>query len=116
MVGIDIVEIKRIRDKLAKNPTFITGCFCEQEINYYDKNGKKPETLAGFFAAKEAVLKALGTGFINVRPLDITITHTPNGAPVAILKNNAKIQLGKRNLNISISHDGGIATAIAIIN
>ena len=114
MIGIDILEIKRVEDK-AKSNVFLNGIFTQEEITYYQNKGKNPATLAGMFCAKEAVAKALGTGFSSFRPIHIEILHDESGAPFAKLHMSAKNLLGERKLNISVSHTDTIATAIAII-
>jgi len=114
MVGIDIVQIARI-EKKSKDAVFLNGVFTQSELLYYTANGSKPDTLAGFFAAKEAVAKALGIGFNGFRPNDIEIMHNELGAPHAVLKNKAKELLANKTVHISISHDGGIAAAIAVL-
>ncbi|MCL2234568.1 MAG: holo-ACP synthase [Firmicutes bacterium] len=114
MIGIDIIDIKRVEEK-AKKETFLKGIFTENEINYYQKKGNNPATLAGMFCAKEAVAKAFGMGFSKFRPIDIEILHHESGEPYVSLSENLKAILKKNpNLNISISHTDTIATAIAI--
>jgi len=114
MVGIDLVEIKRMSE-LTRLSNFLSKVFTEGEILYYRKKGEKPETLAGMYAAKEAVAKALGTGISGFRLNDIEITHEDNGAPKIILHKEAKKIAAGKNITISISHDGGIAAAVAMI-
>jgi len=114
MIGIDIIQISRIAEKI-KNDSFIKGCFTEYEIAYYKDKGGRAETLAGFFAAKEAVAKALGLGFSGFRPTDIEVTHSDSGAPQIVLHNEAKRLARNTRVHISISHDGGIAAAAAML-
>ncbi|MCL2861265.1 MAG: holo-ACP synthase [Firmicutes bacterium] len=115
MIGIDIIEIKRIEEK-SKKETFLNGIFTQNEIAYYHEKGKNPQTLAGMFCAKEAVAKALGTGFSQFKPIHIEILHNELGAPYAELYAAAKNLLGNKKLNLSISHTETIATAIAILS
>jgi len=114
MIGIDIVKIERLADKIT-SPTFLAGVFTNSELDYYNSTGKRLETLAGFFAAKESVAKALGTGFSGFKLTDIQVSHTEKGAPFIILHNKAKELLDNKKIHISISHEAGLATAIAII-
>jgi len=117
MIGIDIVQISRIAEKI-KNNSFMIGCFTVNERAYYVDKGTRSETLAGFFAAKEAVAKALGTGIAHFKLTDIEVTHTPSGAPQITLYHNAKRiadQKGAKEIHISIAHDGDMATAIAML-
>jgi holo-[acyl-carrier protein] synthase len=74
--------------------------------------------LAGRWAAKEAVAKALGTGWSGIGYTDIEIRREPSGAPEVILHNNAAAILaawGNTNWQISLSHDGNYAIATAIL-
>jgi len=114
MIGIDIVKIERLADKI-NNTTFLNGVFTANELDYYNSTGKRLETLAGFFACKEAIAKALGTGFSGFKLTDIEITHTDKGAPIATLYGNAKKLSRGNQINISISHEERLATAVAII-
>ena len=70
-IGIDIVEIKRIEDALNKNKRFLDKLFTKEEIKYFESRNFKIETIAGNFAAKEAISKAMGTGIRNFNFIDI---------------------------------------------
>ena len=61
-IGTDIIEISRIEKAILNTSTFVNKVYTEKEQTYYKEKHKKVETLAGLFAAKEAVSKALGTG------------------------------------------------------
>ncbi|MBQ9716030.1 MAG: holo-ACP synthase, partial [Clostridia bacterium] len=92
--------------------------FTEDEANYIISKKNPVYTAAGIFAAKEAVVKALGTGFVSdVTYKDIEICHNTQGAPFVLLKNKAKaILLDKgEEIFVSISHDGNYAVAFAMI-
>lgn len=99
-IGTDIVKISRI-EKSIESEHFKTSVFTENEIKYC----KKAESFAGIFAAKEAYLKALGTG-INCKLNTIEIAHFENGKPY--LSNIP-------NSDLSISHDGEYAIAVVIL-
>ena len=114
MIGVDIVKIERIAQKIASE-TFLIGVFTKSEIEYYNQQGGKAETLAGLFAVKEAVSKALRTGFDGFKPIDVEVIHDDYGAPDVILHNKAKEFLSNRQIQISISHDGDYAVAMCII-
>lgn len=128
MVGIDIVKISRIAEKV-ENEKFLNRILNEEEISYaLSKSPLQTKfgfnsiamTVAGLFASKEAVLKALGVGMTNGYAFkDITISHTKMGAPVVNLSDGlTKVlqNLEKQTISVSIAHDGEYATAIAIIN
>ena len=118
MVGIDIIEIERIKS-MAENDVRLSSLFTEKEIKYFNKYKDRQTHVAGGFCAKEAVSKALKTGFNGkVLPREIEILHKDTGAPYVVLKGGAKEvfeSLGLTNIDISISHDKEKATAICIV-
>lgn len=118
MVGIDIIEIERIKS-MAENDIRLSSLFTEKEIKYFNKFKHRETHVAGGFCAKEAVSKALKTGFNGkVLPREIEILHKDTGAPYVVLRGGAKEVfegLGLTNIDISISHDKEKATAICIV-
>ncbi|MEZ0536252.1 holo-ACP synthase [Caldicellulosiruptoraceae bacterium PP1] len=114
-VGVDIVEINRIR-KINNLDKFLQRFFTQSEINYILSKKNIYESIAGYFAAKEAVSKALGTGVI-FRFTDIQIEKDTYGCPYVLLNNKA-LEIAKMNsinrIFISISHSENYATAFAI--
>ena len=112
-IGTDIVKCDRMSACLKKGiPSKI---FTPEEGNYIASKKNKNQTAAGIFAAKEAVLKCLGTG-IRMPLTDVCITHDSMGAPVCSLCGNARsvaLTLGIENIKVSISHDGEYAIAFA---
>jgi len=128
-VGIDIVEINRFSMDSAFGSSRI---FCENEQKYLQTNNKHVESMAGLFAAKEAVVKALGTGFRGFFPSQIEISHNSLGKPNVILHGNAKLLSEKilknanksnnprrryrLNIDVSISHNKTTAIAIAVVS
>lgn len=118
MIGIDIIEIERVKS-IAENDIRLSSLFTEKEIKYFNKYKNKETHVAGGFCAKEAVSKALKTGFNGkVLPREIEILHKESGAPYVVLKGGAKEvfeSLGFTNIDISISHDKEKATAICIV-
>jgi len=119
-VGVDIVKIERFAGLSAK-PRFMKKVFSPQEQEYLQSKGAAATaSMAGIFAAKEAVAKALSTGFREFLPCDIEIVQTPHGKPYVILHNKAKTLLDKFNksnigIEISISHSETDAIAFAIV-
>jgi len=121
--GIDIEEIERFR-----SVTVSARIFSQNEQKYLQ--GKHVESMAGLFAAKEAVVKALGTGFRGFWPSEIEISHESMGKPYVILHGKAKSIAKKmlKNLtknprrryrlciDISISHNTTTAIAIAVVS
>lgn len=118
-IGIDIIEVDRIRRAVAKNSSFVDRIFTLNEKKVFEDNNYPAQTIAGFFAAKEAVSKALGTGIRNMKWKDIEILKDPLGKPYVELHNNAKDLACTMNIDeilISISHskENAVAQAIAI--
>ena len=115
-IGIDIIEIDRIKNSLSKRGDFLKKLFTDKEIELFEAKGYKPETIAGNFAAKEAISKALGTGIRGFSLKDIEVLRDELGKPVAHLNNVIEnINNKKYRLNISISHNKTSAIAFAIL-
>ena len=116
-VGIDIVEIKRF-EKIFQNERKMKSIFTENEIKYFNLYKNPLEHIAGTFSAKEAVAKAFQTGFNeDITLLNIEIWHNEK-IPYVHLKGKTKEYFDKSNfkkINISISHNKTIATAICIL-
>ncbi len=113
-IGTDIIQISRINASIEKfGHTFKEKFLNEEEIQLI----KKVESLAGFWAAKEAIAKALGCGIGKELSFhDITIHKTPKGAPYFTLSHKAQKSHPIESSSLSISHDGGFAIAIAAIH
>lgn len=117
MIGIDIADVKRI-EKIA-NEAFLSRIFCDSERAYIVSRHNSPQTITGLFCAKEAVVKALGTGFGNgISFKQIEITHSQLGQPLVTLSGEAAKVLSKlgEKINLSISHTDTQAVAIAQIS
>lgn len=112
--GVDIIEINRI-EKSITNQRFIQRIFSEEEQAYIFKKHTPASTAAGHFAAKEAFVKALGTGITTLDLNHIGITHTTDGAPVFALTGWAAQQLGSNQVTLSISHTDQTAIAFVTI-
>lgn len=118
--GIDIVETSRIRGMVdAHGAHFLDRCFTKAEQAYCDRSAKRRfEHLAGRFAAKEAVLKALGTGWRGgIAWTDIEVVPATGGQPKIKLTGESQriaIEHGITRWHISISHIETHATASAI--
>ena len=113
--GIDIVEIERI-EKIFED--LLDQCFTELEQTNQPLGINRVRHIAGRFAAKEAVLKALGTGFGDgVAFIDVEIGHSPSGAPTVRLSGGAASvakSLGIQKWLLSISHSESFAVASAL--
>ena len=111
-VGTDIVESARVA-QACQNPRFLSRCFTDAEQTYLQESGN----YAGHFAAKEAVVKALGTGFSGFWPVAVEITHDDKGRPVVRLHGKAADLAHAAAItrwDISISHCQTHAVAMAI--
>lgn len=117
-VGIDIIEIDRIKESVDKfGDKFLTKIYTESELKYCLNKASKHQHLAARFAAKEAVYKALTTGWHEKATWqDIEISNEPNGMPVVSLKGKLKGFLTKdKDLRISMSHSRDYVACVAII-
>jgi holo-[acyl-carrier protein] synthase len=117
--GIDIVEIERIKNLLEKlGSSYEIRCFTEMELITAKSNANRIQFLAGRFAAKEAITKALGTGWSQEISLtDIEIQRLSTGQPTVILHGKCQeiaSELGILKWLLSISHTDLIAVASAI--
>lgn len=121
-VGIDLVEVARIRHALESSKTGLrlrNRVFTEKEIEYCEgKHQGKYQSYAGRFAAKEAVMKALGRGWgSKVAWLDIEILPGPGGKPEVRLSNKTSVlagQLGITQWALSITHTDSYAMAALV--
>ena len=116
-LGVDIIEIDRIASAMEKSDQFIERLFTDQEKKYILNKGKKSETVAGLFAAKEAVSKVLGTGISKFSWKDIEISHTAEGQPRVSLHREAKtlaLSKGMGEILVSIAHCKTYAIANAM--
>ena len=118
-IGIDIIEVYRIRETIARTPRFVERVFTQNERNYCDgKGAAAAQSFAARFAAKEACLKALQTGWRGkITWQDIEIISGENGVPRLEIRNEAKKileNLGANRVHLSMSHttDHAIAQVI----
>lgn len=114
-VGIDVIEIDRVERVLARfGERFLKRVFTPRERERY---GHRPAELAARFAAKEATMKALGTGIRGVRWRDIETLSNRRGKPILVLHETARdraLLLGLRYFTISLTHSRTEATAIVV--
>jgi holo-[acyl-carrier protein] synthase len=117
--GIDLVDCPRIRQMLRRHgERFLDRVFTEAERSYAESNRNKVERLAGRFAAKEAILKLLGTGWRGkIAWTDMEITNSPSGQPQVNLTGQVA-EIAKRQgigqISVSITHTGDFAIASAV--
>ena len=115
-IGTDIIEIDRFLHKGALlSKRFMERCFTENERGYL--SGKGIESTAGLFAAKDAVVKAMGTGFCGFWPSAVEIKHNASGKPCVVLHGkaaDAANEKGILHIEVSISHCRMLALATAV--
>jgi holo-[acyl-carrier protein] synthase len=106
VLGVDVVDIARLRAALLRTPSLELRLFTESERAYCRAARDPVIHLAGTLAAKEAVIKALRLGSLAAWGARVEIARDPGGAPRALV--------GDRTLDVSISHDGPVAVAVAL--
>lgn len=117
--GVDLVPVARIDRLIHEQPDILTSVFTERELAYCAGKRRRAEHLAARFAAKEAVLKALGTGLgQNMAWTDIEVVNDLAGRPAARLHGVVAAlatRLGVQSLDISLSHTPELAIAQAVV-
>ncbi|MFC1781219.1 holo-ACP synthase [Planctomycetota bacterium] len=117
--GIDLVDCPRIEEMINRHSRrFIERVFTPAEQDYAEKNKNKVEKYAGRFAAKEAILKLVGTGWRGkIAWTDIEIKNNSSGQPLVSLDGEVKRiaeKLGITQISISITHTANFAIASAV--
>ncbi len=118
-LGLDIAEIDRIEAAITRHGApFIERLYTPKETAYCESHRNRFERYAARFAAKEAAMKALGTGWrYGVRWRDIEVTREPSGKPTLNLEGIAREfadRLGVKNIALTITHSGNLALAEVI--
>ncbi len=109
--GVDITEVKRLHEAVEKwGDSFLGRVFTKEELENAKTRGSLYQHLAGRFAAKEAVFKALGDKNLNWK--DVQIFNDKDGKPTCVIRNGRDKKI---DVHISISHVKNYATALAII-
>jgi holo-[acyl-carrier protein] synthase len=119
-IGADIAEIDRIEDTIGRfGQAFLERVFTAEEIRYCERHKAKFERYAARFAAKEAAMKALGTGWRRgVRWRDIEVRNAASGKPGIYFAGRTAehaARLGARHSHLSITHSGNLAFAQVIL-
>lgn len=118
--GVDLVEIERIEHMLREHGArFVQRCFTDAEAAYADRSGaRRAQHFAARFACKEAVLKALGTGWRGgIAWTDIEVVRDANGAPELRLTGRCRelaSEIGIADWAVSLSHGGAYAMASVV--
>lgn len=119
-IGIDIIEVYRIRETIERTPRFVERVFTKNEREYCDKKGAAAaQSYAARFAAKEAFLKAIKTGWRGrITWHDIEVVSDEMGVPSLEIRDEAKKfleNLGANRIHLSISHTTDHAIAQVIL-
>jgi holo-[acyl-carrier protein] synthase len=118
-VGIDMIEVERVAEKITKESGFRELIFSKDEIAYCESKKNKFEHYAARFAAKEAFFKALGTGWVeNTLFSEVEIINTDNGKPEVTLSGLTLAtinSMGIKKILVSLSHIKTMASAVVIV-
>ena len=117
-IGIDIIEIERIKNSIDRfGDAFLNKIYTQNELDYCLSKNNKYQHLAARFAAKEAIYKALTTGWEKAATWkNMEITNEPNGLPIVKFFGKLKEFFGDdKDIKISLSHSDNYVTCVAII-
>ena len=119
-IGVDIVEIERIRRTLSKNRNMVNRVFSVEEIDYCSNRKKSYQHFAVRFAAKEAALKALGVGWSDgIRWTDVEVVNRRSGQPTLRLSGRAQELFeaaGACRSLVTLSHGEDYAVAVVVLD
>jgi holo-[acyl-carrier protein] synthase len=116
-IGVDLCEVDRMRAALERTPTLRRRLFTETEQAYCDRKKDPAERYAARFAAKEAVLKAMGLGVGACKWREIEVARAESGAPSVALHGGAERLAKERGIvgwRLSMTHTHRVAEAIAV--
>lgn len=116
-IGIDAVEVDRFRRVLQRRPALAARLFTEGELAYGRRWHDPAPRLAARFAAKEAVMKALGVGIGAFAFRDVEVVSSPSGAPSVVLRGGAHAvasRMGVEGWRVSLTHTASLAEAVAV--
>jgi holo-[acyl-carrier protein] synthase len=116
-MGLDAVDIERFRRLLARRPALARRIFTDKERSLLSARLDPVPGLAARFAAKEATMKALGTGLGGVRFAEVEVVSAPSGAPsleVSGLAARRAEHLGIRHWHVSLTHTDSLAAAVVV--
>jgi len=118
-IGTDIIEVVRIENMIARGRQYLDTIFTEKEIEYCETKSRKSEHYAARFAAKEAVLKALGTGWRDGLAFsEIEVLNDELGRPRVFLHGKVKESFEHHQIkqtSVSLSHGRDCAIAVIIL-
>jgi holo-[acyl-carrier protein] synthase len=110
-VGIDLLEIERLERALERHPRLAQRVFTEDELAYAGERARPGRHLAARFAAKEAVVKALGLRNFGLREIEVVAGEPPS----VLLSGAAAEAAGGRKVEVSLTHSRDAAAAVALV-
>ena len=116
-VGVDAVDVERFRRVLARTPSMLQRLFTTDELNFLQPRIDPVASLAARFAAREAVMKALGLGLGAFGFHDVSVDIDDKGAPSLLVVGKAAELAAQRRVSsfhVSLSHDGPVAVAVVV--
>jgi holo-[acyl-carrier protein] synthase len=116
-IGTDLVEVERFRRALHRTPRLPERLFSEAERAYAARRRDPTERLAARFAAKEAVMKAMGVGLWRFKLRDVEVVRAPSGQPAVALHGRAAVLAAERGVTewrLTLTHTETVAQAIAV--
>lgn len=116
-IGVDLCEVERMREALRRTPRLRTRLFTDGERAYCDRRRDPTERYAARFAAKEAVLKAMGVGVGACKWTEIEVERADSGAPSLLLHGGAAQLAAERGIAswlLTMTHTRQAAEAIAV--
>ena len=116
-VGTDIIEKKKKKNAIDNTPGFLEKVFTKREVEELSKNTLRVESVAGNFAVKEAVSKAVGTGIRGFSFRDIEVFRDELGKPIVRVSSKIEEVIKSKDylFNVSISHNKTMAIAFVVL-
>jgi holo-[acyl-carrier protein] synthase len=115
VVGIDLIEVDRIEQALARRPALAQRLFTPGELAYAARHVRPATPLAARFAAKEAVAKALALEAWSPREVEVVSARPEGGPPAVRLHGAVAERAAGRRIDISLTHTRGMAAAMAVV-
>lgn len=115
-IGVDLVDVERVRGLLARRPSFARRVFTPEEVAYCQGRASPAECFAARWAAREACRKALG-GVRGMRWHDVRVVRGPSGAPSLVLEGATRARaeaLGVSEVLVALSHERRVAAAFCL--
>ena len=115
-LGVDLVDVERVRRLMERRKTFTTRVFTPQEIEYCERQANPAEYYAARWAAREACRKALG-GVRRMRWHDVRVARAPSGAPSLVLSGATDERaraLGVTEVKVALTHERSMAAAFCV--